>query len=527
MKLILHHLWFEIRGLKYLLMLWIALLVFFAQYWGYQIDARTLIPNQVRVPLPTPFLEILACLIAMHLGIRDTPAGTRGFWLTRPLRAPQLLIAKLIFLFTVVLVPWAMHDTAIVLGHGAEKETATTAVLSQMTIKWALPVIAFGVAALSGSFARALLNAAISFAIFAIIVPVAGFIDNVGRATELIGSEFYLLSWLPGLGVMLGALWMFLTRKGSQAWKMAGFGSLALLVAGLCVKSSANGLLNKRQQKVLGVETVAVSAELRRAREYSEATKSGKRDFTVAIADSLVSDVPDGFGHQHWLKRGVIEYPEGDRVSWAGYRRPDTDANLEFHLKALRDTLGHPDLVFHHKGDPFRLEPTILPVSPQNGARPNLSAKFTGTIQIDLIDYQSFGEIPVVLGQHLERDGCRIEITEIKEFDPSRDKIGFHKLLNIKVRRRMFSGGLHATREPLLYLLIPEQNLLIPGHTKNKFDRNGPVGLRAAELLYHFNIEMESNTFNVDDARLVVVGWSFAGSLRRKLELDLPIPKAK
>lgn len=180
MRLTLHFFGKDLRRLRLLLAFWLVLIAV-----QYGVMAAALRPGdhvaQVVGGLyseigTTIQLLVLATLVGL-LVQEEPPAGTTGFWLTRPMPKPAVLAAKGLFALILVVVPIAA-ETAVLAAAEVTRHDILLAV-PQVILAQLQVILAAGViAALTSNFTR--------FAIAGAVTVVALQLVNLG------------MSWLPG-----------------------------------------------------------------------------------------------------------------------------------------------------------------------------------------------------------------------------------------------------------------------------------------------------------------------------------------
>lgn len=185
MSHILHQLKKDLAHQRWALCAWVTLLLIHLLVSGFQILRH--------VPNPQASTEqfagivaswvVFAPLLFVILAVQaDTPAGTAGFWLTRPLRGSKMLAAKSLYIFLLFVILPLSVEMMILLLRGAG--SAVWLLLPEFSVV-RLPVVlgAFALGVATSSFLQALALAAIG--------------ASVGIASMLLGS--YLFSGGSGI----------------------------------------------------------------------------------------------------------------------------------------------------------------------------------------------------------------------------------------------------------------------------------------------------------------------------------------
>lgn len=532
MHAIFHHLRFEIRGHRLFLLIWFVMLAVSAFHWGFRFEVVD--ADQLRgrlFPNPSPWLDFFACLIALSLGIRDTPSGTRGFWLTRPLRARQLLSAKLLFLFALVLLPWAIHDALISIGQGGG---ALRAVLAQAATQWALPCIAFGLATLTDSPLRALLAAACGLAALGIVIPLLITLRNVLTRGAMLDHVF-LLAWLVGLAALIGSARMFLTRRPRSAWKVTIFSAFGLLAVGLgFALPASNQILSEDRLKALGIDAIEISIVDQNWGEDARMTESGRRKYVHARANLDIDGLPGQFVARARLENGRIEFPDSSTRNWAGYRLPSLNSRTEFrHASPIPTLLENPDLILIPPDDDFRLTPREISIrmTPDDGfptSAPN-TAKFSGEAAIELVEFSLLGSIPLKKGCILETEAYRIELVDVEIFrhaipNDASQTTGLQATVRSRRNGNPLAGA-DASAAVFVFLHHPQKGVVVLTKSDGMHPRlSGPVGLHfdIRELRYR-NPGGEFGPIDeswLDEAELIVIQRESVGEIRRRIEIS-------
>ena len=179
MNHILHQFKKDLAHQRWALVAWLTLLLIHLLVSGFQILRH--------VPNPQASTEqfagivaswvVFAPLLFVILAVQaDTPAGTAGFWLTRPLRGAKMLAAKSLYIFLLFVILPLSVEMMILLLRGAG--SAVWLLLLEFSVV-RLPVVlgAFALGVATSSFLQALALAAVG--------------ASVGIATMLLGSHLF------------------------------------------------------------------------------------------------------------------------------------------------------------------------------------------------------------------------------------------------------------------------------------------------------------------------------------------------
>lgn len=219
MNRILHQLKKDLAQQRWALVGWATLLLVHLLLSGFQILRH--------VPNPDPSTEQFAGLVAswvvflpmlfVILAVQsDTPVGTSAFWLTRPLRGPQMLAAKALFVVLLfVILPLAVEMVVLLLrGAGA----MTWLLVPEFSVV-RLPVVlaAFALGAATQRFLHALTLAAIASGLAMVTLILGAFIffggPGVDMAQPFAGSRGIAGFWALAATFAAVAVVQFLTRR--------------------------------------------------------------------------------------------------------------------------------------------------------------------------------------------------------------------------------------------------------------------------------------------------------------------------
>jgi len=219
MNRIFHQFKKDLRHQRWALLAWGVLLLVHLSVSGFQILRH--VPNPqasteqfaALVAAWVVFLPILFIILAVQ---SDTPVGTSAFWLTRPLRGGQMLVAKALYVFLCfVALPLAV-ELAILLLRGAG--TNVWLLFPEFSVI-RLPVVlgAFALGATSQRFSQALMLAATG-AILGIATMLAGYYflsnDAGGRTPEpFSGSRGIVALWTLAATFATVVAVQFITRR--------------------------------------------------------------------------------------------------------------------------------------------------------------------------------------------------------------------------------------------------------------------------------------------------------------------------
>ncbi len=206
-----------------------ALLILVAMYaWSLTRPGRGEMALRVVLPALLPFGWWYLIAVAVH---EEALPGEGQYWLTRPFSRGELLAAKLLFVFTVVIVPVTLAQTVILLVNGLSFSPADL-FWKQVSMSAILVMPGLILAAITRGMKEVVLFS------LAAAIAVLVFFGILGRPWVLYGAQFDSVEWirlaLIALTLFLaGALILFLQYSGRRTIISAATAVAALVVCGL------------------------------------------------------------------------------------------------------------------------------------------------------------------------------------------------------------------------------------------------------------------------------------------------------
>ena len=208
-----------------------------------------------------PPLAALSCaIISIGLVQQDAAASLRHDWLTRPIGRGELLVAKLVFLFLVVIVPMVLGDLVHGLAiDGFSLGEAVSRALSLESLVLTIVLLSCTAAAITSTFLEAA-GAAIAVAVMVILLA-SGILLVVGEGGFFSGSAWIVTSTLYAAVLASTALvlWLQYLRRSTVGARLA----LAAVAAGTTL-----AVVTVPFPMVFALQK-AVAAELARAESFA------------------------------------------------------------------------------------------------------------------------------------------------------------------------------------------------------------------------------------------------------------------
>jgi ABC-type transport system involved in multi-copper enzyme maturation permease subunit len=241
----------DLRRLRWLLPVWIAILVARVTLWSLDVSqgrSSALLVGQSIIVLGT-LQTVMLAFMAVRLVHEEPLVGWNAFWFTRPYSRQALLAAKLLFAAAVfIAVPLAADlITMAIYDAGAPAQMASAATFASSYVSWTLLVIALAAITPSlGAFVMASAAAAGGMTLLAMVIVMVGplIIQPSAQVSRQIAADPrpYVAAMLI-LDAALAAAIVFQYRQ--RRWRTAA----ALAVAGL-IASVAVPLLSRFEQPV-------------------------------------------------------------------------------------------------------------------------------------------------------------------------------------------------------------------------------------------------------------------------------------
>jgi hypothetical protein len=320
MSLVPHLVKWDVKRFQIMLSLWLLLVAASALLEGAWPGVAVAMAVRQTVGITGNLLalaEVLFSIVLVVLVVQEHPlVGTAAFWMTRPIPARALLVAKLIFLFAAVIVAPVVAEVMLMMVYDIPaRQIAGVAV--QTAVFWALWLsIVMAFAALTANMAKFAL--AVGGVIISIIVSmitiVAITIDRVGQEPPVPTAEgaydptsgiVSTLLLVSAAFVMLAVLYR--TRARPRA--------IAIGIAGVAVANALSGVwpwpwLAPQIQtpawavepSVLQLSMTPADVDLRDAQHFGDSPTEWK----VARARMHVSGVPPGWSATAGLRETSI-----------------------------------------------------------------------------------------------------------------------------------------------------------------------------------------------------------------------------
>ena len=239
----------DLRRLRWLLPVWIAILVARVTLWSLDVSqgsSYALLVGQSIIVLGT-LQTVMLAFMAVRLVHEEPLVGWNAFWFTRPYSRQALIAAKLLFAAAVfIAVPLAADlITMAIYDAGARAQMASAATFASSYVSWTLLVIALAAITPSlGAFVMASAAAAGGMTLLAMVIVMVGqlIIQPAAPVSRQIAADPrpYVAAMLI-LDAALAAAIVFQYRQ--RRWRTAA----ALAVAGL-IASVAVPLLSRFEQ---------------------------------------------------------------------------------------------------------------------------------------------------------------------------------------------------------------------------------------------------------------------------------------
>lgn len=245
MNLLAHHIRKDIRHVRWLLALWVLLVL--AQFVLVGMGSRAEPDNvaaQISYQMITmmlPFLQAVLLLVMIPVLVHDEPlVGTTAFWYTRPIPRLLLLWSKALFIgIAFIIFPAVVELTVMAANSVPLRELAGIAPeILYDSLKLTIPI--FALAALTLNFARFAITgvalyiglSVLYLAIYLIGLYVRGVEETVGQSQTLALSRGLISG---GLLVVAGAtvvVVQYLTRRSSMSYVVVGLGLVGMMLVG-------------------------------------------------------------------------------------------------------------------------------------------------------------------------------------------------------------------------------------------------------------------------------------------------------
>jgi hypothetical protein len=430
---VLHIVGKDVRRLRWLLVLWVAILgtriVFAAAATRY--TGETFGPAFALQELGgiVGMLEtLLLALLVARLVHEEPLVGLNAFWLTRPYSPGMLLAAKLLIASgALVLLPVIADVLTMSMFHaGASAQLRASSVFLSSHVIWMLPL--FVLAALTpslGVFAIAIVGviAALSLAIAALVSMTAFYVDE---------SETYLPAMTSDRTPAIVSLVVFTAATLSvivyqyrrRRWRIAIAMAAVGLVATLMVPAFWPWPFARSAPIEAGswaADTTATTAVLDRSMpmQISESrvfSRAGVRTRFVHAPVQLTGMPADTFTRNVGV-RGMLTLDDGTilRSRQAGGFVPRTEVRAVGFESVPLGALGDVKVLTRFDEAAFRPWAALLTLTEdQYAAYRGQRGVFAGEVVFPLIQTRIRGTLPLVAGAAFEDAGSRVELVHVE-----------------------------------------------------------------------------------------------------------------
>jgi len=518
MNIITHVLKKDVIRLKYLMLVWLLLIIvqlalgiFSPKLAAEAFELQMLMPLLMRM---IGFLQGLMMVIVIPLIIQnDSVVGTTAFWYTRPILRKDLLLSKSLAMLTVLVLPLLAAELFVLAANGASGYHLALAVPEVVIEKLAFTTPFIVLAAVTPKLSRYALVGVIVFAIAVVIMIlmfVAGMVFPVIR--QIANSKIYETASLEAsyatakylYTIIIGALlisYQFMTRRTARtamlfvaAWIVMWTGTLFwnfdFLKESAAVESSAI--------KVEGI-SLGFDSQHMMVSDQLQYNKNNPREKSISTR-SAISGLPDGqFTILERMGDAKMEYPDGSllKSEYISTMKRQGYYSEKF-IAPIQEALGDVKLV-----NPFNEKFSYTEVFSLRGTDLHKYKDKTGTYsaraKLNIYKYNivsnvplgngmkgAFGAEQVVVYDVLERDNAVSVILHEKKINLLFDR-RIKKVSRVDLSRNMYSEYSH------VYLLVNKerQEAFLPEPTMsniqaNAMDALGPRRVNTKTKVFDF-----------------------------------------
>ena len=245
MNLVLHHFRKDVRHVRWLVGLWLAIVLvnFLLIGWGPTIaddtfSAGKLVYRTIRGLVP--MVQWLAMILLVPFLIQDEPlVGSTTFWLTRPISPRLLFCSKVLFILTLLILPPLVTESLILAMNHVTAPDILLAMGEIILLRLAFIMVLVVLSAVSSNYGQFVLTGVVLL----LLLMVTGFLVEIGslfsldRYREQFGPTLMtarvILSWiviiLAGGGIVVHQYW---TRKTIRSLILVAGGAVLVLYTG-------------------------------------------------------------------------------------------------------------------------------------------------------------------------------------------------------------------------------------------------------------------------------------------------------
>jgi len=231
----------DLNRLRWLLLLWIGILVVRVTFWSLDISegdgpAYALLVGQSIIIMGT-LQTLMLALLGVRLVQEEPLVGWNAFWFTRPYSRNALMTAKLLFAAAVfIAVPLLADLVTMAIYHaGARAQMESAATFSATYVSWTLLVVALAAMTPTlGAFVMASVAAAVGLTVLAMTIAMVGqFVSRPSGALSIASDP------RPYVAAMLvldaGLLCAIVFQYRHRRWRTAATLAVVAVVASVAV----------------------------------------------------------------------------------------------------------------------------------------------------------------------------------------------------------------------------------------------------------------------------------------------------
>jgi hypothetical protein len=551
----------DVRQLRWLLLVWVVLLVARVAAWSFGLAPSTEPTYAFLLQRSTGTIESLLLLVLAFISARlihgEPLVGWNAFWMTRPYSRTALLVAKLLLAIAVFILLPLISDTVIMamyrVGVHAQFEAATSFVTSYTT--WML--LAIGMAVLTPSLGAFVLATIAGFTALSLLTVVTGAVSVFLREPfDPLTVLFREFNPAPGIAAALvidvAMIVVIAYQYRQRRWPTAA----AVAAAGLAISLAvpflpfAEPVPPDPGRWAQNPSTSPVVVERRSETQPVFIDRSRKR---MVYARVRLQGMPQHYDANYTVVDSALTFPDGTRVTsrqresiWKTL--PETDASGSFGTRsALLDGM---TLIDANRRNVERWTGLIALSQDQYERFRGTSGRLDATLKFRLMATRRRAMLPLEAGAAYAGALSRLEIVRI-EHGPEgvwvtiRRWRAYSPLDNRRYPNVTYALQNTSRREALP--AVTRRQLPVPaGTTSNSGSAGVPVlsfmgtmsgGLRhdglamdAEQLLFPDRIERDKDSVTLDPkwfdgVTLAVLESSYVGIVTRSVTVeDFMIP---
>jgi len=433
MNLVLHHFRKDVRHVRWLVGLWLAIVLFnfLLAGWGPAAPTNDTVGEFIYGTIRglVPILQWLAMILLVPFLIHDEPlVGSTTFWPTRPISPGLLLRSKALFILTLLILPPLITESVILTMNHVTASDILFAMGEIILLRLAFIMVLVALSAVSSNYGRFILTGVL---LLFLLMVISFFLEMSNlhspdrfrqQVWPTLMTSRTVLSWLiiiiAGGGITIHQYW---TRKTIRSLILVAGGTSLVLYTG---QFSKWDIFAKAMPPVLPqvFNTDAVTVGLDSGTVGSSEQRVGRNTQRQIRGEIQMNNIPKEFFLQPEIHDWHLQY--GNKTfqsdsSWQDHRsnfenKPWYTDCLEANLKPVQVINAGLEnsayTAFQHNSESVALL-KIADKDYEQYAQTN--GVYSATVQLNIYQYRVAHEFPLQKGARFDRGSEHIVISDI------------------------------------------------------------------------------------------------------------------